>query len=79
MVQRHCCSRVRNHASSGFGGRVQGSDSSSGTCRSQINVKKTVKIALVAAFDLQQIVAQGISPALLEWNGIEATEILADS
>jgi regulator of protease activity HflC (stomatin/prohibitin superfamily) len=29
--------------------------------------------------DFQQIVAQGISPQLLEWKGIEATEILAKS
>src|SRR5207245_4948659 len=29
--------------------------------------------------DFQQIVAQGISPALLQWKGIEATEILAKS
>ncbi|HEX6504826.1 MAG TPA: prohibitin family protein [Terriglobales bacterium] len=29
--------------------------------------------------DFQQIVAQGISPALLEWKGIEATETLAKS
>jgi len=29
--------------------------------------------------DFQQIVAQGISPALLEWKGIEATENLAKS
>lgn len=29
--------------------------------------------------DFQQIVAQGISPALLEWKGIEATETLARS
>jgi len=29
--------------------------------------------------DFQQIVAQGISPALLEWKGIEATEALARS
>ncbi len=29
--------------------------------------------------DFQQIVAQGISPALLEWKGIEATQKLADS
>jgi prohibitin 1 len=29
--------------------------------------------------DLQQIVAQGISPQLLEWKGIEATENLAKS
>ena len=29
--------------------------------------------------DLQQIVAQGISPQLLEWKGIEATETLAKS
>ena len=29
--------------------------------------------------DFQQIGAQGISPALLEWKGIEATEKLADS
>ncbi len=29
--------------------------------------------------DFQQIVAQGISPQLLEWKGIEATEHLADS
>ncbi len=28
--------------------------------------------------DFQQIVAQGISPALLEWKGIEATEKLAE-
>ncbi len=27
--------------------------------------------------DFQQIVAQGISPQLLEWKGIEATETLA--
>ena len=29
--------------------------------------------------DFQQIVAQGISPSLLEWKGIEATETLAKS
>ncbi|HEX7960839.1 MAG TPA: SPFH domain-containing protein, partial [Terriglobales bacterium] len=29
--------------------------------------------------DFQQIVAQGISPQLLEWKGIEATEALAKS
>ena len=29
--------------------------------------------------DFQQIVAQGISPQLLEWKGIEATELLAKS
>ena len=29
--------------------------------------------------DFQQIVAQGISPQLLEWKGIEATENLAKS
>jgi regulator of protease activity HflC (stomatin/prohibitin superfamily) len=29
--------------------------------------------------DFQQIVAQGISPQLLQWKGIEATEILAKS
>lgn len=29
--------------------------------------------------DFQQIVAQGISPQLLEWKGIEATESLAKS
>ena len=29
--------------------------------------------------DFQQIVSQGISPALLEWKGIEATESLARS
>jgi prohibitin 1 len=29
--------------------------------------------------DFQQIVSQGISPALLEWKGIEATEALARS
>ncbi len=29
--------------------------------------------------DFQQIVAQGITPLLLEWKGIEATEKLADS
>jgi prohibitin 1 len=28
--------------------------------------------------DFQQIVAQGISPQLLKWKGIEATEELAD-
>ncbi len=29
--------------------------------------------------DFQQIVAQGITPSLLEWKGIEATESLAKS
>jgi len=29
--------------------------------------------------DFQQIVAQGISTQLLEWKGIEATELLAKS
>jgi regulator of protease activity HflC (stomatin/prohibitin superfamily) len=29
--------------------------------------------------DFQQIVAQGITPSLLEWKGIEATERLANS
>ncbi len=29
--------------------------------------------------DFQQIVAQGITPSLLEWKGIEATELLAKS
>jgi len=29
--------------------------------------------------DFQRIVAQGISPALLEWKGIEATEKVATS
>jgi regulator of protease activity HflC (stomatin/prohibitin superfamily) len=29
--------------------------------------------------DFQQIVAQGISPQLLEWKGIEATELLSKS
>jgi regulator of protease activity HflC (stomatin/prohibitin superfamily) len=29
--------------------------------------------------DFQQIVAQGISPQLLQWKGIEATETLAKS
>ncbi|HXF12091.1 MAG TPA: SPFH domain-containing protein, partial [Terriglobales bacterium] len=29
--------------------------------------------------DFQQIVAQGISPQLLQWKGIEATELLAKS
>lgn len=29
--------------------------------------------------DFQQIVAQGISPALLQWKGIEATELLSKS
>jgi regulator of protease activity HflC (stomatin/prohibitin superfamily) len=29
--------------------------------------------------DFQQIVAQGITPSLLEWKGIEATENLAKS
>ena len=29
--------------------------------------------------DFQQIVAQGISPQVLQWKGIEATELLAKS
>ena len=29
--------------------------------------------------DFQQIVAQGIGPQLLEWKGIEATELLSES
>ena len=34
---------------------------------------------LPAPFPFQQIVAQGITPSLLEWKGIEATENLAKS
>jgi prohibitin 1 len=37
------------------------------------------RIEAAGVRDFQQIVAQGISPALLEWKGIEATELLAKS
>ena len=37
------------------------------------------RIEAAGIHDFQQIVAQGISPALLEWKGIEATENLAKS
>src|SRR5207245_3745220 len=37
------------------------------------------RIEAAGSRDFQQIVAQGISPALLEWKGIEATETLAKS
>jgi len=37
------------------------------------------RIEAQGVHDFQQIVSQGISPALLEWKGIEATEALARS
>ncbi len=37
------------------------------------------RIEAAGVRDFQQIVSQGISPALLEWKGIEATESLAKS
>jgi regulator of protease activity HflC (stomatin/prohibitin superfamily) len=37
------------------------------------------RIEAQGVHDFQQIVSQGISPALLEWKGIEATEALAKS
>ncbi len=37
------------------------------------------RIEAAGVRDFQQIVAQGISPQLLEWKGIEATELLAKS
>ncbi|MGZ4789193.1 MAG: hypothetical protein ACXVZX_11805 [Terriglobales bacterium] len=37
------------------------------------------RIEAAGVRDFQQIVAQGISPQLLEWKGIEATEKLANS
>jgi len=37
------------------------------------------RIEAAGVRDFQQIVSQGISPALLEWKGIEATEALARS
>ncbi|HZE26672.1 MAG TPA: prohibitin family protein [Terriglobales bacterium] len=37
------------------------------------------RIEAAGVRDFQQIVAQGISPALLEWKGIEATEMLSKS
>ncbi len=37
------------------------------------------RIEAAGVRDFQQIVSQGISPALLEWKGIEATEALAKS
>jgi len=39
--------------------------------------RKRIEAAGIA--DFQKIVAQGISPQLLEWKGIEATEKLASS
>jgi prohibitin 1 len=37
------------------------------------------RIEAQGVHDFQQIVAQGISPQLLQWKGIEATETLAKS
>jgi regulator of protease activity HflC (stomatin/prohibitin superfamily) len=37
------------------------------------------RIEAAGVRDFQQIVAQGITPSLLEWKGIEATENLAKS
>src|SRR5256885_7852517 len=37
------------------------------------------RIEAAGVRDFQQIVAQGITPSLLEWKGIEATEVLAKS
>jgi len=37
------------------------------------------RIEAAGVRDFQQIVAQGITPSLLEWKGIEATETLAKS
>src|SRR5258708_19915013 len=37
------------------------------------------RIEAAGVRDFQQIVAQGITPSLLEWKGIEATERLATS
>ena len=37
------------------------------------------RIEAAGVRDFQQIVAQGITPSLLEWKGIEATEKLATS
>jgi len=37
------------------------------------------RIEAAGVRDFQQIVAQGITPSLLEWKGIEATELLAKS
>jgi prohibitin 1 len=37
------------------------------------------RIEAAGVHDFQQIVAQGITPSLLEWKGIEATETLAKS
>src|SRR6201997_548671 len=37
------------------------------------------RIEAAGVRDFQQIVAQGITPALLEWKGIEATELLSKS
>ena len=37
------------------------------------------RIEAAGIHNLQQIVAKGISPQLLEWKGIEATETLAKS
>ena len=37
------------------------------------------RIEAQGVHDFQQIVSQGISPALLQWKGIEATEALAKS
>jgi prohibitin 1 len=43
----------------------------------QVAQRKRIEAAGVR--DFQQIVAQGITPSLLEWKGIEATENLAKS
>ena len=40
---------------------------------------KRKRIEARGIHDSQQVVAQGISPQLLEWKGIEATENLAKS
>jgi len=37
------------------------------------------RIEAQGVHDFQQILAQGISPQLLQWKGIEATETLAKS
>jgi prohibitin 1 len=37
------------------------------------------RIEAAGVRDFQQIVAQGITPSLLEWKGIESTETLARS
>ena len=46
---------------------------------SQQAMRERKRIEAQGIHDFQQIVAQGISPQLLEWKGIEATENLAKS